>query len=227
MENMISVKEGTKFCIDARELYEKLSVNRRFDHWITHRIQRYQLIQNEDYTYFKTTTVRYYLTLSAAKHLCMVEDTDKGRLVRQWFIDRENKLREIEQAKPNVSLSIVESITLILKSGQEMLRVAQAQEQMKLELESTRKLAIQANAYNSGRTDFYTIRGYSKVIGKKLSSTEAKEIAYIARRLSKENNIEVQKCNDERYGTVNLYHESMLQCAFEEWEDSSNDLRLL
>lgn len=230
MENMITIEGNSEFCISAKELHEKLQAKRRFDHWIVNRIASSKLIENVHYMYAKNTSntlVNYYLTNRGALHICMREKTILGAKLRDWFMDREEKLRSIENTKPNVSLSIVESITLILKSGQEMLRVAQEQEQFKLELDATRKLAIQANSYNAGKTDYYTIRGFAKITNEKVTTEEAKEIAYIARRLSKENDIEVKKCNDERYGSVNLYHESMLQAAFDEWLNQEEELELL
>jgi len=217
MENMITIIEGSEFCVDARELYEKLESTRRFDKWIEHRLERSELDKGKDYVAIRSTSVGYWLTLDAAKHICLMERSVKGKQIRQWFIDRDKKLRDIEKHSTHnhIQMSPVQRLELELQIARQSEENAKKIKALEIQNDDIRKLAVQANEYNSGKSGFYTIRGYAKITNLKTSVKEAKEIAYIARNISKKLGLEVQKCNDERFGSVNLYHEDALKKAFD------------
>lgn len=96
--------------INARELHEFLGSGRQFANWIQERIDKYGFTQGEDYTSFNeivkrengggTIRTEYLLTLDTAKEIAMVENNEKGRQVRRYFIECEKRL----QAAPNVLL---------------------------------------------------------------------------------------------------------------------------
>lgn len=212
MNDMITVKEGTKFCVDARELYKKLEVGRRYDHWVDHRITKTNLIENVDYLYLKSTTVEYWLTVNAAQHVCMMEPTDKGKEIRQWFLDRENELTKLENT-PFEELSTLRKLELYLKWERQRLEIEAKQKQVEVKAEAAYNLAVQANSYNSGMTGYYTIRGYATVHKIKITSKEANRIGKIATGLLAAEGLKPKKANDERFGTVNLYPEETITRA--------------
>ncbi|CAI1534209.1 Phage anti-repressor protein [Serratia marcescens] len=90
---------------DARELHRQLEVGKRFASWIKERIDEYGFVENLDYILIsqirETKTGRggdrrskdYHLTLDTAKELAMVEQNEKGRQVRRYFINCEKQLR--------------------------------------------------------------------------------------------------------------------------------------
>ena len=88
--------------VDARGLHKFLGNKRKFTDWIVQRITQYDFMQNKDFLVFhnfvnvsqKPPVVEYRLSLDMAKELAMLERSPKGREVRRYFIDCENRLRE-------------------------------------------------------------------------------------------------------------------------------------
>jgi phage anti-repressor protein len=88
--------------VNARELHEFVGSKQQFTDWIKNRIEKWGFIENIDYTLisqnYETSTggtVRkeYILTLDTAKELAMVENNDKGRQARKYFIEVEKKYK--------------------------------------------------------------------------------------------------------------------------------------
>lgn len=82
---------------DARELHSFLNSERQYANWIQDRITQYGFIENQDYIVKTTYTGRrprkeYFVTLDMAKELCMVENNDKGKEARRYFIKCEKEL---------------------------------------------------------------------------------------------------------------------------------------
>lgn len=106
--------QSVQLC-NARDLHQFLEIGTKFADWINGRIKQYGFIQGEDY--FLNSGNRsdnkpgrgrteYHLTLDMAKELAMVENNDKGRQIRRYFIslerrpvtDRSMQLEEIQKA---------------------------------------------------------------------------------------------------------------------------------
>lgn len=82
---------------DARELHSFLNSERQYANWIQDRITQYGFIENQDFVIKITYTGRrprkeYFVTLDMAKELCMVENNDKGKEARRYFIKCEKEL---------------------------------------------------------------------------------------------------------------------------------------
>ncbi|UZR99816.1 antA/AntB antirepressor family protein [Chondrinema litorale] len=98
---LIKIYKGN--LVDARELHQFLESKRDFSNWITQRINRYGFIDGEDFTtnLLKSTGGRpskeYYLTFDMAKELAMVENNDRGRQARRYFIEAEQALMQLRQ----------------------------------------------------------------------------------------------------------------------------------
>jgi anti-repressor protein len=108
--------------VSAKQLHHFLGVGRDFSTWIKGRIEQYGFIENDDYVFFdspelvnqsiknkhlnKREAVRggdrrsidYHLTLNMAKELAMIENNEKGRAIRKYFIRCEEHLKEIAPA---------------------------------------------------------------------------------------------------------------------------------
>lgn len=90
---------------DARTLHAFLEVGKDFTTWIKDRIQKYQFVENQDFAEFSPDLGKihrgrgrpssdYHLTLDMAKELSMVENNEKGRQARRYFIECERRALE-------------------------------------------------------------------------------------------------------------------------------------
>ncbi|QKG29182.1 antA/AntB antirepressor family protein [Campylobacter sp. RM16187] len=89
------------FPAKAEMLFKFLAVDSKFADWIKNRIAQYGFIENQDYVIQITYTGRrprkeYFITLDMAKELCMVENNDKGKEARQYFIRCEKELQALK-----------------------------------------------------------------------------------------------------------------------------------
>jgi len=97
----IQEKDG-KQTIELRVLYNWLGLSKpHISSWIKNNIDENEfLIENQDYIGF-TSSVNgnivkdYYLTIETAKKISMMVKTEKGEKARQYFIECENKLKQV------------------------------------------------------------------------------------------------------------------------------------
>lgn len=88
--------------VDGRELHEFLGVGRDFSTWIKDKIEKYGFIEGMDFSPKSGKTsdggrprIDYELSIDMAKELCMVENNEKGRQARKYFIECERRLKQI------------------------------------------------------------------------------------------------------------------------------------
>lgn len=89
------------FPANVKFLFYFLEIDTKFADWINRRISHYSFIENQDYIIKEVFTGRrprkeYYITLDMAKELCMVENNEKGRQARRYFIECEKRLKNLE-----------------------------------------------------------------------------------------------------------------------------------
>jgi phage anti-repressor protein/phage antirepressor YoqD-like protein len=97
------INNEAKMTCNARDLHAFLDVGRDFTTWIKNRITKYDFIDNVDYIIVFPKTgenplggrpeTDYHLTLDMAKELAMVENNDRGREARRYFIECEKRLK--------------------------------------------------------------------------------------------------------------------------------------
>lgn len=120
--NIIPVTSATiegveKLTCDARALHTFLSVGRDFSTWIKERVAKYGFVEGVDFIRFTNSgeptsggdnrTIDYALTLDMAKELAMVENNERGRQVRQYFIACERRAREIHSTLPDFTNPVI------------------------------------------------------------------------------------------------------------------------
>lgn len=104
MEEIIKITEyNGKRAVNARELHQFLESKQQFANWIQNRIEKYGFVENQDFCSFNkvikretgaTTITEYALSVDMAKVLSMVENNEKGRLARKYFIECEKIARD-------------------------------------------------------------------------------------------------------------------------------------
>lgn len=92
MNEVITVNFDTQTVL-ARELHKQVGSTERFSAWFDRQLQ-FGFVENEDYTGCKTFNTLakqelqdYELSVDMAKHICMVQRTEKAKQVRQYLID--------------------------------------------------------------------------------------------------------------------------------------------
>lgn len=128
MNELITVNFDTQ-TVSARELYAELEVTDRFSRWFE-RMTAYGFTENEDFTSVKSSTVvnngaerelqDYDLSVDMAKHICMVQRTEKARKVRQYLIDLEKAWNTPEQVMAR-ALKLADRTIEQLKSDNKVL----------------------------------------------------------------------------------------------------------
>jgi anti-repressor protein len=200
-----------KETVNARELHEFLESKQEFSSWIKNRISKYGFIENEDYTlvdnFIKQVSGTkhlkdYYLSIDMAKELSMVENNEKGKQARRYFIEVEKKslsqpLNGISELKSLVE-SMIKSIPAIV-------------------VETVKAMNIQTNQPVMIEPSFYSLKAY--MIKNKLPIPDKSGMIILgkeARKISVDMNQNTIKVPDEQYGEVNGYHISVLTKLFSE-----------
>lgn len=101
MNELIKITEHDgKRAVSARELHQFLESKQDFSTWIKSRVEKYEFVEGQDFCSFHkiveretgaTTRIEYALSLDMAKELSMVENNEKGRMARKYFIECEKK----------------------------------------------------------------------------------------------------------------------------------------
>ena len=92
--------------VNARHLYAWLEVKKNFTDWMKNQIKRCDLAENVDYQAITlkvdasngigyTTKFEYALSINAAKEISMMSQTKKGKEARRYFIECENRLKNV------------------------------------------------------------------------------------------------------------------------------------
>ncbi|HHS6909658.1 TPA: antA/AntB antirepressor family protein [Campylobacter jejuni] len=132
--------------VNAREIYKYIKITSNFAEWINRRINHYNFIENQDYiielVYTKGRPRKeYYVTLDMAKELCMVENNEKGRQARRYFIECEKRLKNLEQEKMQ-KLAFHQSLGYKSQLKQQKLKYENEIKALKYDLEKKKQLSF-------------------------------------------------------------------------------------
>lgn len=109
MEDLIkvSVNESNEQIVSGRELYEFLEVKTQYTKWFERKVEKYGFIENIDFLTIsqkrltvqgnETTYNEHILKLSMAKELAMLENNEKGKQARLYFIKCEEEYKKQKQ----------------------------------------------------------------------------------------------------------------------------------
>ena len=117
MSQLIPVSSGSIgshpcLVVDGRSLHGVLGVRRDFTTWMKNRIAKYQFVEGQHFEVFTNSgenseggrpSQEYTLEIGMGKELCMVENNDKGRIARRYFIECERRLFASSSHPPTLS----------------------------------------------------------------------------------------------------------------------------
>lgn len=141
----ISDNNGKK-AVNARDLHAFLESKRDFSTWIKDRIKSYDFIEGVDYQSFTeivereigaTTRIEYALSISMAKELSMIENNERGKQARKYFIACEENKHE---------LSRKELALMVVQAEEEKERLALENEKQQKQIEKLQPKADFAEA---------------------------------------------------------------------------------
>jgi anti-repressor protein len=142
MKQLIRIRKSTKTgakVVSARDLYEFLEVRKDFSTWIKKLIDKYCFIENVDYAclYYDKKgdkielpkngelmgvgvqgvyRIEYALKIDTAKEISMVQNNEKGRQARQYFIEVEKMYqagRVLSSKSITVTGALLESVQIL------------------------------------------------------------------------------------------------------------------
>ena len=155
--------------VNARELHDFLEIGKDFSNWIKAQIDRAGFIENVDYV--KTQNLSspkkasaksrpqmmtdYFFSLSAAKEISMMSNTEKGKEARLYFIECERRVKKLASTP-----SLPDYPTALRQLASQIEKNVALENQIK---ESAPKVELAENFLKS-EGDFY-IRVVAKAIG--------------------------------------------------------------
>lgn len=208
MNELIKITEyNGRQAVSARELHCFLESKQEFSNWIKSRIEKYGLIENEDFSSFDkvikrdvgaTTQKEYALTMDAAKELAMVEGNDKGKQARRYFIECEKQLKQ----RPVNAIDATILALQELKAAQERLHTVE---------DKVRVLEAKSVTH----PDYFTISGYASLHGVHLPLKKAVSYGRRASAMCRDKGISTETTPDPRFGLVKTYPTKILDELFD------------
>lgn len=208
--NKSQINGATVETVNARNLHEGLGSQRDFSDWIKQQIKRAMLVEGKDYLSHlevvqlpsgKKNRIEYHLTIEAGKHIAMLSGTEKGREVRDYFIECERK------AKSPVAQSPAQMFALV---AQQFLQYEQEQQRQAIELSKVQETLAVVEARTQPENKHFTVLGYANLKGIKLDLGAASRYGRKCAELSRDQGISIGDVSDPRFGRVHSYHESIL-----------------
>ena len=194
MEEIIKInttQSGEQF-VNARELHKALEVKTQFNKWIERMIE-YGFSNGTDFWSFLSKTsnggrpsIEYNLTISTAKEIAMLQRNEKGKQVRNYFIQVEERYKELA-SDPSYQMA------LGLKASQQLL------EQKDKLIEEMKPKAIFADAVSVSETSVLVgelakmIKQNGINIGAKRLFEYLRENGYLIKRKGTDYNMPTQK----------------------------------
>ncbi|HAA2204668.1 TPA_asm: phage antirepressor Ant [Campylobacter jejuni] len=198
------------FPANVKFLFYFLEIDTKFADWINRRINHYNFIENQDYIIKEVFTGRrprkeYYVTLDMAKELCMVENNEKGRQARRYFIECEKRLKNLEQEQMQ-KLAFRQSLGYKSQLKQQKQKYENEIKALKYDLEQSKnnfkdKLNCVLAKNGLYAFDFKTFKNYALKLEKMLKDLKDDE--------NKENKLLLRMQNDfleclELYKSINI-----------------------
>ena len=176
--------------VSARELHAFLESKQDFSTWIKNRIEKYGFVENQDFARFhkkmeanNATMIEYYLALDMAKEVAMIENNEKGRDVRQYFITCEKQQAKALKALSTVTLDLASNLVVYKDDDFYLSSLSIAKELGKRHSNILRDIEQEVSQLKSESADFRPIlEGFKEITyldeqGKPRKAYELNEVA--------------------------------------------------
>lgn len=104
MSELIKVEiRDNEQAVSARELHEKLGIEKHFTQWWEQQINRLNLIEGRDFLTLRLEStggrpgVDFVVPIDIAKHICMISGGERAHMIREYFIQVERAWNSPEQ----------------------------------------------------------------------------------------------------------------------------------
>jgi phage anti-repressor protein len=126
--------------VSARELHVVLGVSKDFSSWIKAQLNRGFFVENIDYIVVPIgkslhpqkgeqrgghNKIDYILTLETAKHISMMSGTQKGKEVRDYFIEVEKRFWQVSETNVSLKDLDLQSVETDLETVSRILKIFQ------------------------------------------------------------------------------------------------------
>ena len=138
----ISINENKEQVVSGRDLHEFLEVGTQYTKWFERKVEKYGFIENIDFATIsqnrltaqgnETTYKEHILKLSMAKELAMLENNEKGKQARLYFIKCEEEYKKQRQDK--LPQTYIQALERLLESEKEKERLKLENIQQKQQL---------------------------------------------------------------------------------------------
>lgn len=183
--------------VSAREMYVNLGLNlANWKRWANKNIERNPFaVEGIDWAAFVlmmngNQTKDYIISLDFAKKLCMQARTDKGELIRNYFL-------EVEKVA-------IQGLAPQLPDNRKLLEI-----EAKIRRLEARTAPLDISEF--------TIFGYARYCNKSLYGSEPTTLGKRAAKVCRELGLPIGTIRDARFGKVNTYPETVLFDVFTEF----------
>lgn len=153
--------------INARDLHEYLESGQDFSTWIKSRIDKYDFTEGEDFIRFhkkmeanNATMIEYHISLGMAKELSMVENNDKGKEARRYFI----KIEEEYTRRPNIdAITRKDLAKMLLESEEEKERAVTEKRELQSKIAADQP-KVDFATHIEMSVDDLCVRDYAKIL---------------------------------------------------------------
>jgi len=136
MSNIIQIQtnDNMEQVISARELHEKLGMQKDFTDWFKYQAAKIGLIEGKDFTTILGETserggrpsVDYLIPIDIAKHICMMSGGENAHAIRQYFIQVEKAWNSPEMVMSRALKLADRKIASLEEERQKLLPKAEA-----------------------------------------------------------------------------------------------------
>lgn len=121
---------GLTETVNARDLHEFLDIGSQFANWIKDRIVAWNFLEGKDFVVIKKSgnnskggpkLKEYHVSLDMAKELAMLQNNNRGKQARSYFIECERKLRESTSLVPQLPEDYPAALRALADTAEQLL----------------------------------------------------------------------------------------------------------